>query len=142
MMKTIPQFLETYGYRGRVVSIHRLHSLQKEIHSRHKQGFIDEDLYQTYLAKFVDKPLRNIMNARSLIVVAYGDPPVQFSFGWKGKTVHLTVPPTYLQTDAKDAEVVLDTDNFDRVCGIEILYPGHIKTFLEKIQPPSRSDDA
>jgi epoxyqueuosine reductase len=105
MKETIPQYMEMHGFRGRVVSIRHLRALREEIQARHGQGLIDEDLYQTYLAKFDYQPPRSITNARSLIVVAYGDPPVRFTFGWKAKTVQLTVPPTYLKGDAKDAEV-------------------------------------
>jgi epoxyqueuosine reductase len=103
MKETIPQYLETQGYRGRVVSIHHLRALQEEIQGR--QELIDEDLNQRYLSRFDYLPPRNMPNADSLIVVAYGDPPVRFTFGWKGKSVKLTVPPTYLKADAKDAEV-------------------------------------
>jgi epoxyqueuosine reductase len=105
MKETIPKYLEMHGYRGRVVSIHHLRALQGEIQDQHGQGLIDEDLFQTYLAKFDRQPPRNIANARSLIVVAYGDPPVRFTFGWKGKSVHMIVPPTYLNGGAKDSEV-------------------------------------
>jgi len=105
MKETIPQSLEMHGYRGRVVSIHRLRALQEEIRDRYERGLLDEDLYQTYLAKFDSQSPQNIANARSLIVVAYGDPPVRITFGWKGKGVQLFVPPTYLNADAKDLEV-------------------------------------
>lgn len=105
MKETIPQHLETYGYRGRVVSIRHLRALQEEIQDRHRRGLLDEDLFQAYIVRFDYQPPRNIPNARSLIVVAYADPPVRFTFGWKGKSVQLTVPPTYLKADAKDAEV-------------------------------------
>ena len=50
MKETIPQYLEMHGYRGRVVSISRLRALREEIQDRHERGFIDEELYQRYLA--------------------------------------------------------------------------------------------
>ncbi len=105
MKETIPQYLETYGYRGRMVSIRHLRALQEEIKDRRERGLLNEDLFQVYLAKFNYQPPRSIANARSLIVVSYGDPPVRFTFGWKGKTVRLFVPPTYLKAEVKDAEV-------------------------------------
>jgi epoxyqueuosine reductase len=40
-----------------------------------------------------------------LIVVAYPDPPVRFTFSWKDGLRQLTVPPTYLHGGVKDAEV-------------------------------------
>jgi len=45
-------------------------------------------------------------NARTLIVVAYADPPVRFSFVWGGRTVQLIVLPIYLKAEAKDTAVV------------------------------------
>ena len=60
MKETIPQHLETYGYRGRVVSIRHLRALQEEIQDRHRRGLLDEDLFQAYIFRFDYQPPRNI----------------------------------------------------------------------------------
>jgi epoxyqueuosine reductase len=105
LKETIPHYLETQGYHGKVLSIGRIRELAEEIQDGYSRGLLDEDLYRSYLAKFDTQPPGQLPDARSLIVVAYADPPVLFSFDWRGKTVKLTVPPTYLNAEAKDAAV-------------------------------------
>jgi len=105
MKETIPEYLATQGYHGRVVSIGRLQELEEEIRGRYERGLLAEDLYQTYLAKFDRLPPGGRPEARSLIIVAYADPPVRVAFSWRGQTLRLAVPPTYLNAEAKDAEV-------------------------------------
>jgi epoxyqueuosine reductase len=97
--------LEERGYRGRMVSIDRLGELQEEIQDNREQGLLDEDLYRSYLAKLDYRVPAELPGARSLIVVAYADPPIRFGFSWRGRTFQLTVPPTYLKAEAKDAAV-------------------------------------
>jgi epoxyqueuosine reductase len=97
--------LEPLGYRASVVSIRRLHDLQEAIDGAHERGFLDEAFYQERLTRFVFSPPDNLPEARSLIVVAYRDPPVRFSFIWKGERFPLVVPPTYLHWREKDRRV-------------------------------------
>jgi epoxyqueuosine reductase len=99
------QKLETLGYQASVVSIRRLDDLQEAIDGAYKQGFLDEAFYQERLTRFVFSSPDNLPEATSLIVVAYRDPPVSFSFDWKGERFSLVVPPTYLHWQAKDRRV-------------------------------------
>ena len=105
MKETIREHLAIHGYHGRVVSIGRLQELEEEIRLRYDRGLLDKDLYQAYLSKFDRLPPGDMPDARSLIVVAYADPPVRFAFSWRGRTAHVAVPPTYLNAQAKDAAV-------------------------------------
>jgi epoxyqueuosine reductase len=91
------------GYRARVVALARLPELQAAIEDGHNQGLLDDDLYQRYLSGFAYTAPPELPAARSVIVVAYPDPPVRFTFEWQGERVPLLVPPTYLHGLAKDA---------------------------------------
>jgi len=96
------QPLEERGYRGRVVSAHRLHELQEGIETHHRQGLLDETLFRKYLSNFVFSLPDSLPEARSLIVVAVPDPQIRFTFTWNGKRIPLIVPPTYLHWQRTD----------------------------------------
>ena len=96
------QPLEQRGYRGRVVSAHRLHDLQEGIETHHRQGLLDETFFQKHLTGFVFSPSDSLPEARSLIVVAVPDPQIRFTFTWNGKRIPLIVPPTYLHWQRTD----------------------------------------
>jgi len=102
-------FLEERGFRGRVVSIQHLDDLQNEIESRHAQGFFDEELYQEVLSFFSFRPPEDLPLAASLIVIAVPRPQTRVSFTWKGKTLALTLPPTYVrywETDKQNVTLI------------------------------------
>ncbi len=105
------QPLEERRYRGRVVSIERLHELQEEIETRHREGLLDEMFFRKYLADFVFNPPESLPEARSLIVVAVPDPQIRFTFTWNGKRIPLIVPPTYLhwrRTDQRAEDALVE----------------------------------
>jgi epoxyqueuosine reductase len=97
--------LEERGYRGRVVSVQRFHDLQRGIETPHREGLLDAAFYQERLTEFVFKPPENLPEARSLIVVAAGQPQIRFTFTWDGKRIPLIVPPTYLHWRESDKQV-------------------------------------
>jgi len=97
--------LEALGYQASVVSIRRLHDLQEAIDGARTRGDLDIAFYQERLTRFVFSPPGDLPEARSLIVVAYRDPPVSFSFGREGESLSLVVPPTYLHWREKDRRV-------------------------------------
>ena len=99
------QQLEERGYRGRVVTIQRLHDLQEEIETRYREGLLDETFFRKRLTQFVFSPPESLPEAQSLIVVAVRDPQVRFTFTWKGKRIPLIVPPTYLHWRKTDKHV-------------------------------------
>lgn len=96
------QPLEQRGYRERVVSVHRLHDLQEEIETRHREGLLEETFFRKWLTGFVFSPPESLPEARSLIVVAVPDPQIRFTFTWNGKRIPLIVPPTYLHWQRTD----------------------------------------
>ncbi len=88
--------LEERGLKGRVVSVQRLKDLQSEIEGRHAQGFFDEEFYKEGLSFFSFQTPDDLKEAASLIVVAVPRPQTKVSFAWRGKTLQLIIPPTYL----------------------------------------------
>jgi epoxyqueuosine reductase len=97
--------LEAHGYQARLLSIRRLHNLQEAIEGVYKQGLLDEEFYQERLTGFVFGPPEDMLEAQSLIIVAFRDPQVRFSFSWGGGHIPLVVPPTYLHWQEKDKQV-------------------------------------
>jgi epoxyqueuosine reductase len=102
MERTLIHQLETHGYQARLISIRHLQDLQEAIEGVCRQGLLDEKFYQERLAGFVFRPPEDMPEARSLIIVAFKDPQVRFSFSWEGKHIPLIVPPTYLHWQGKD----------------------------------------
>lgn len=98
----IVEALEKCGYAASVVSIERLPDLREGIEGQHRQGILDEGLYDEYLKGFVFHPPESMLNARSIISVAVKQPQVRFVFGHKGTKVPVIVPPTYLHAARAD----------------------------------------
>jgi len=88
--------LEERGFKGRVISIQHLQELQNEIKGRHAQGLFDKEFYQERLTFYTFRPPDDFPAAASLIVVAVPRPQTKIRFTWKGKTLALILPPTYL----------------------------------------------
>jgi epoxyqueuosine reductase len=88
-----------------MVSIWRLRDLQEAIEGLRRRDLLDEEIDRAYLRPFVFEPPEELPEARSLIAVAYPDPPVRFTFHWRGEPVQAVVPPTYLHAAEKDRRV-------------------------------------
>jgi len=97
--------LQNKGYRGRVVSIHRLQDLQEGIEGLRHDGLLDEDLYKDYLNGFDSAPPQELPNAKSILVVAAPQPQYRVTFQSGTKSVRLIIPPTYLFAQEADLAV-------------------------------------
>jgi epoxyqueuosine reductase len=95
MSKELLAQLTEWGYQGRIVSIQHLGHLQGEIEGHFRQGLIDRELYQTYLAGFAFRPPDSLPGARSMIVVSAPEPRVSVTFSRNGERVQSVIPPTY-----------------------------------------------
>jgi epoxyqueuosine reductase len=105
------QGLEERGYAARIVPIDHLADLRNDIESGRRKGLYDDDLYREYLSGFVFGPPQGMPGARSIIVMAVRQLPVQFTFDWNGKPLTALVPPTYLharETDQKAEETLAE----------------------------------
>ncbi len=94
-MQELLSQLASYGYPARIVPITHLDDLQEEFEGRLRQGLIDPELSQTYLAGIAFSPPSSLPEARSIIVVAVPQPQVRVTFAWDGEAVPAIVPPTY-----------------------------------------------
>jgi epoxyqueuosine reductase len=95
--------IETWEYRARILPIRRLNDLRESLEGAYQQGLFDEEFYRQRLTEFVfEPPAAPGPAARSLVIAAYRDPPVRFTFVWKGNPVQAIVPPTYLHWREKD----------------------------------------
>jgi epoxyqueuosine reductase len=93
--------LEEQGYQGRIVSTTRLGALQGDIEGHYRQGLLDQELYQTYLAKFAFSPPDTLPGARSIIVVAVPQPQTRVTFAWNGDAIRWVIPPTYPERETE-----------------------------------------
>ncbi len=94
--------LEEQGYKARIVPLARLADLRDSLESFHREGLIDEGLYQAYLAWFIFQPPEDLPGAQSIIIVAYPDPQTRITFHWRDQPVEAIVPPTYLHALANN----------------------------------------
>jgi len=88
--------LESRGWKGRAASVRRLPELQEDILGRQAQGQFDDAFYRERLTFFTFAPPEDLPAARSMIVVAVPRPQTRVKFAWRGKTLSLILPPTYL----------------------------------------------
>jgi epoxyqueuosine reductase len=105
MMEKLLLKLEEQGYKGRIVSAEHVPELQEAIEGPYRDGLLDEELYQEYLAGFEFDPPDDLREARSLIIVAVPHPPTRITFVWNGEPVPVHVPPTYLHSEEIDKQV-------------------------------------
>lgn len=100
-------FFENHDFQAQMVDIRHLADLRDTIDSLYRQKLFDAEFYEERLRGFQNLSCDTLPNARSLIVVAYKDPPVRFSFARDGKSIQLLVPPTYLFAERKVQEMIL-----------------------------------
>lgn len=89
-------WIETLGWRARLVPIEHLSDLQKALVSLHEAEHFDESFYQEHLAGFSFGPPPDLPEARSIIILAMPTPPMRVFFSWKGRRMPVILPPTYV----------------------------------------------
>lgn len=102
-MNKILERLAELSYRGRLVPIRHLVELREAIEGHRRQGLLDPELYQTYLASFDFVAPRSLPEAQSVIVVAVPQLQTHLVFHWHGRPVPAIIPPTYLEKAAFEA---------------------------------------
>ena len=98
-------FYENQTLRAHLIDIHHIDDLRNTITSLHQQDLFDKEFYKKLLQYLPDISEDPPLHAKSIILVAYKDPPVSFSFTHAGKKINLLVPPTYLHAKRKDQKV-------------------------------------
>lgn len=97
--------LEQRGWKGRMVSTEHLPELKEAIRGRYQAGLFDEALYREQLSGFSFDPPQDVLDARSIIVVAVPVPQTRTVFHWKGDRLLVVLPPTYVGYSATTARV-------------------------------------
>ena len=99
--------LERKGYRGKIVAIQHLNDLREEIEAYYNEGVLDKTLYREYLASFEFGIPKDFPTARSLVITSAPQPQQRVNFNFKGRSYHLTVPPTYSHKTDEIVENIL-----------------------------------
>ena len=99
--------LKMHGYRSKIVSIAHVAELETEIKTLHREGRLDEEIYDTYLASFDFKCQEKIANAASLIIVSVPQPQVRVVFERENKSFPVIIPPTYASSVDKHVAEIL-----------------------------------
>ena len=63
----LPERLEKAGYRGKSVAIGHLGELETEIMNRRRNGLLDPELYEAYLASFDFNCYRKFENRNNFV---------------------------------------------------------------------------
>ncbi len=92
---TLHENMEKRGWRVEIVSIARVKELEKEIRAQRRGGFLDQDLYDEYLASFDFACQETFADARSLIIVSVPQPQARVVFQWEKESHSMIIPPTY-----------------------------------------------
>ncbi len=96
MTQTVFSQLAKLGYEASIVSVGHLGDLEREIENRHSTGSFEEKFYQERLNRFVFQPPDNLLDARSVIIVAVPQPQIGVIFTRGGEKVRCVIPPTYV----------------------------------------------
>ncbi len=83
------------GIASAVVPIGRLHDLENRLIVEYEQGQFAEEFYQERLQFYHFRPPQELPSARSIIVAATPRPQTPVKFTHSGKTITVTLPPTY-----------------------------------------------
>lgn len=99
--------LEDAGFKGRAVSIDRLHELEKEITGLRDRHTLDETFYRERLTHFRFSVNETLPGARSIIIIAAPQPISQLTFAWNNREYNAIIPPTYsYETDRQALDLL------------------------------------
>ena len=98
--------LDETGCFARTVAVSHLSELKEDIESLNREGKLDPSLYKLYLSGFEFSPPADLPDAQTLIVVARPQPALVTVFRWEGRSIPLTVPPTYFDAQAVNDHIL------------------------------------
>jgi epoxyqueuosine reductase len=102
MLDSLTAGLESLGFHARAVSALRLGDLRRRLEDQYARGLLDEGFFSERLARMTSSAQEELPGAKTLIVLAYRDRHVRFTFTWAGEQVPVIVPATYLHFYEKD----------------------------------------
>lgn len=96
--------LEAYGFKAQVISFKHIREIQLELENT-KQTYQDINVYiGKYLDKFKYDISKNLLEAKSIIVVAVPQPIARVHFTLEGKKHSVIMPPMYLLNASSEFE--------------------------------------
>ncbi len=106
MIERLFREVDRLGYKGRMVSLARSFcEVEQEIKGSYRNGCFNEEFYEEWLSWLVFSPPDTLVQAQSVIILAFPDPVVRVLFNWKGEKTPLVIPPTYSNHKQKDEQV-------------------------------------
>ena len=98
------------GIQVKIVSIDHIGELETEIMTRYKNGLLNPDLYDAYLASFDFACQQKLKDARSLLIATVPQPQVRITFYRENRTYPIIIPPTYYFAVDDEVADVLKAD--------------------------------
>jgi epoxyqueuosine reductase len=96
---SVLQTMKESGWAARLSQAERRFDLWSELEERIVRGELD-DSFADQRVRLFGKPTADAPNwARSILLVAIPDPAMKIRFGWLGREVAVTVPPTFLHAE-------------------------------------------
>lgn len=95
-MEKLFNMINEHGWSGQIIPIDHIKDLRHAIISRKEQGLIDEKLYLDQLSFFSFNPPLDLLETRSILIVAVPTPQMRITFNWQEKSIPVIVPPTYV----------------------------------------------
>jgi len=96
MEKLLEPFLEMYGLKARVVPAERLKDLESDFNAVLDRGLINKEVYKSYLKWFNFEGPEETRDTNSIIILAMRRPMHRLWFNYKGKSIGVIIPPTYI----------------------------------------------
>lgn len=96
-VRSILRAVENRGWAACLVPAERRFDLWRELNERFERGEFDELFFEERLRYFEQPIVEAPEWARSILIVAIPDPAFSIRFGWQGREIALTVPPTFIR---------------------------------------------
>lgn len=88
--------MQKNGFHASIVKLERIYELRREFEELHERGLVDENLYQWLDGYYRFTPPETEYDITSIIIIASSSPQARVFFTWKGNSIPLIMPPTYL----------------------------------------------
>ena len=102
----VSSVLGELGAKYGAVSLSHLPEIRNRIEGLRERGMLDRDLQREYLGGFRFQVPSRIPGAKAVIVVAYPHPQHTVRIRAGGKSLDLTIPPTYILYRKREREIL------------------------------------
>ncbi len=96
MKDIIGTFTEKYDFKARVLPVERLADLEDDFKECLEKGFIDDNVYKSYLDGFSFNVPDGFKRARSIIILGIARPQHGLNVDLGKKIINAVIPPTYI----------------------------------------------